>query len=185
MNRPSQPAHHVRAVILLLTVIALGAGCTRQDIRHSVSIDRNTRVALMPITNYSQTPQAGEQAESIVTSLWVTERGRPLVTYPTAQMSELPPINDQVRFENARGWLAQQDVSYYLTGTVQEWRYKSGLDGEPAVSVTLRLYRPDGTLVWSAQSSRAGWDRESVGMTAQKLLRKQIRALLDRNGDNE
>lgn len=165
------------AALMIAAVVTLGVGCTSQDIASSATIGAGSRVALMPIVNYSQAPQAGEAAESMVTSLWLSETGRPLLVYARPQGSELPPIDDGERFEAARGWLAGQDVDYYLTGSVQEWRYKTGLDGEPAVGLTLRLHDADGRLVWSAQGSRSGWDRESLASTAQKLLREQIRAL--------
>lgn len=171
-----------RAATLVLIAAALLAGCTSQDIASRGAIEPGSRVALMPIVNYSQAPQAGEAAESMVTSLWLSETGRSLLVYERPPGSELPPIDDGERFERARDWLATQDVDYYLTGSVQEWRYKTGLDGEPAVGVTLRLHDTDGRLVWSAQGSRAGWDRESLASTAQKLLREQIRAL-DRAGE--
>lgn len=166
-----------RTIALVLAAAALGVGCTSQDIASSGAIGPGSRVALMPIVNYSQSPQAGEAAESMVTSLWLSETGRPLLVYERPQESGLPPIDDRERFEAARGWLAGQDVDYYLTGSVQEWRYKTGLDGEPAVGLTLRLHDTEGRLVWSAQGSRSGWDRESLTSTAQKLLREQIRAL--------
>ncbi len=59
-----------------------------------------------------------------------------------------------------------------------EWSYKAGLDGEPSVSLTLRLLdlHNDRT-VWHAAGSRSGWSRESVGTVAQTLVERLIGAL--------
>ena len=36
-------------------------------------------------------------------------------------------------------WLNTQQADYVLSGSIEEWRYKAGLDGEPVVALTLLL----------------------------------------------
>ena len=56
-------------------------------------------------------------------------------------------------------------------GSVEEWRYKVGVDGEPAVGITLQLIDlPSGAVIWTASGSKTGWSREGLTATAQKLL---------------
>lgn len=58
-----------------------------------------------------------------------------------------------------------------MTGTVNEWRYKVGLDGEPAVSVTLKLIdMRNGRVIWSAVGSKMGSSRSSLGNVGQRLI---------------
>jgi len=65
---------------------------------------------------------------------------------------------------------------YIVTGTINEFRYKTGIDGEPAVSITLFVYETkSGKIIWTASASDAGWSYESLGTVAQKLLNKLIK----------
>ena len=60
---------------------------------------------------------------------------------------------------------------YGVTGSVEEWRYRSGIDGEPAIGLTVEVIDiATGKVLWSGTGSRAGWGREVLTGTAQKLL---------------
>ncbi|MGQ9686803.1 MAG: penicillin-binding protein activator LpoB, partial [Thiobacillaceae bacterium] len=53
-----------------------------------------------------------------------------------------------------------------------EWRYKIGVDGEPAVGLTLQVIDlVNGKVVWTASGGRSGWSREALSAVAQKLVR--------------
>lgn len=61
---------------------------------------------------------------------------------------------------------------------MSEWRYKVGVDGEPAVGITLQVIDvPSGNVIWSATGSRTGWSRDAVSAVAQKLLRELLSPL--------
>lgn len=167
----------IKVSALMLVVITAVAACSNAVIDRRFELQSNQSVVLMPITNLGQTPQAGEIAEAIFESLWLQRQLPKLEVYPrrAAYTEELPPLNDQRRFDNAKAWLAQQSADYYVTGTVTEWRYKSGLDGEPAVGLSLKIYDAHtDVLVWSASSARSGWDRESLSAAAQKVIAQQL-----------
>ena len=154
------------------------AGCSVMQAEQSTPLPKDAQWALLPVVNYSQTPQAGEGAESIVATL-ARARGLKLAHYPVKneQGDALPVLDDSVRYRNALRWAASQGYRYALTGSVQEWRYKSGLDGEPAVGMTLQVVElPSEEVVWSATGARSGWGRESLSGTAQKVAD----SLLDR-----
>ena len=60
-----------------------------------------------------------------------------------------------------------------------EWRYKSGLDGEPAVGVAMHVVDiRSGETLWSGSYSRSGWSRESLSGTGQKVISKLVDGLL-------
>ena len=62
-----------------------------------------------------------------------------------------------------------------MSGSVEEWQYKNGLDGEPAVGLSLRvLDARTGQVLWSNSGARAGWSRESLAGSAQKVLNTLI-----------
>jgi TolB-like protein len=75
-------------------------------------------------------------------------------------------------------WARGERARYALTGTVDEWRYKVGVDGEPAVGITLQVIEvQSGNVIWSAAGSRTGWSRDAVSAVAQKLLRQLLSPL--------
>ena len=71
-------------------------------------------------------------------------------------------------------------IHYGVTGSVVEWRYKSGLDGEPAVGIAMHVIDiHSGDTVWSGSFSRSGWSRESLAGTGQKVIDKLVTGLLN------
>jgi hypothetical protein len=59
-----------------------------------------------------------------------------------------------------------------MTGAVDEWRYKVGVDGEPAVGLVLQVIDlGTGNVVWTATGARSGWSREALSAVGQKLMR--------------
>lgn len=156
--------------ILPCLALLLGA-CTTAQVGDTVTLASNSRVALMPLVNHAQTPLAGEKAEDIVASLWQQRQLPKLSRYPRQAQADLPPLDDQYRLTQAQKWLAGQQVGYVLSGTIEEWRYKAGLDGEPVVAVTLNLTKlGEDTPVWTGTIAKSGWGRDSLAATAQDVL---------------
>ena len=104
-------------------------------------------VAVATFENHTQTPDAGKRAASFATGVL-----------------------------RAQGYRVAANARYVLRGEVNEWRYKVGVDGEPAVSVTLRLVdKATHRVRWSAVASGNGWSDASLGTTAQRLFEETLR----------
>jgi len=155
------------------------SACAVTDVGRAPAIARGDTVAVLPIANYTETPQAGLRAEAIAASLLQAGGNANLKQYP-------PNLNPETLFEPAEResvgraleWARGEKARYALTGAVQEWRYKVGVDGEPAVGISLQLLEvSSGQVVWSATGSQSGWSRESLSGTAQKLLRRLLAPL--------
>ena len=85
---------------------------------------------------------------------------------------------EDVTLEKALAWARGNGLRYGLTGSVDEWRYKVGVDGEPAVGVSLQLLDiTTGAVVWTATGSKSGWSREALSAVAHKLLDELSRPL--------
>src|SRR5690606_14601028 len=95
--------------------------------------------------------------------------------YPAAPAGNfLVTANGQVQ-QAALDWASQQNARYAVYGSVQEWRYKTGLDGEPAAGVTLSIVDlSQQRVVWTGSGARTGWSREAVAGVAQELVAKLI-----------
>lgn len=163
-----------RFIFLGLCVLAL-AGCTTA-IRSSVDAEPlapNARWALLPVVNNTDTPQAALAAEAMLEHHLLSRGvGNNLLHYPVAMSRDslFEPAERKVS-EEAQKWAREQGVRYALTGSVEEWRYKVGLDGEPVVGLTLKVIDlSTGRTVWSASGAQTGWSRNSLAAVAQTLV---------------
>jgi hypothetical protein len=64
-----------------------------------------------------------------------------------------------------------------LTGSVDEWRYKVGVDGEPVVGVALSIIDlANGETLWTGSGGKSGWSREALSAVARQLMRRLIQS---------
>ncbi|MBO9471893.1 hypothetical protein J7355_17510 [Endozoicomonas sp. G2_2] len=158
------------ASLFALALITL-SGCAVTDVHRSQQLDANARWALLPIANYAETPQAGERAEAILTTLLHQQGVSQLTPAPRTNNGGLPEFDQAAALDQAVTWARNQGYRYGVTGAVEEWQYKTGLDGEPAVGISLRVIDVNtGATVWSASGSKAGWGYATVSGTAQQLM---------------
>jgi len=174
---------HVKArVIRMMTGFLMAwllAACSVHDIPDGVSFDAGQRWALLPILNYSEEPLAGERAEAMLDTLLRMRGVDKLTHYPTLDNGDfMPELNERKRLEQSLAWARSQGFRYGLTGIISEWRYKSGLDAEPAVGITLQIVDiVTGQVVWSTSGARSGWGRESLSGNAQKVMRSLVESI--------
>lgn len=160
---------------LLMIFMIVVAGCqSTQSERQDSGIATDSDVVLLPFLNRSETPLAGERAEAIALSVLRSRGMDGLQTYELPiEGNGLPILDDGKRLADARQNALDSGASHALTGSVEEWRYKSGLDGEPAVGLSLRLVDLESNeVLWSGSAARSGWSRSSLAGTAQKVLQE-------------
>jgi TolB-like protein len=169
--RPAPPVRPRRGALVALAALSLAA-CATVTVPPPPAVDRAAPWALLPMVNHTETPQAGLRAEAILESLLRARGITDLRRYPTALSGDaLFEPSERKGVDAALGWARTQGARYAVTGTVDEWRYKVGVDGEPAVGFTLQLIEVgSGRVVWSAAGGRTGWSREALSAVAQQLL---------------
>ena len=87
-------------------------------------------------------------------------------------------LDDRQRYERALKKAGQSGARFGVTGAIHEWRYKTGLDGEPAVGLTLQVVElPSGRVIWTASGARTGWGYANVSGTAEKLVMQLLKGL--------
>ena len=163
----------------LACVLAGTSACSTIAVGRAPSLERNAKWAILPFVNQTETPQAGQRAEAITETLLRTEGISNLKHYPSALNTEtlFEPM-DRKQADAALAWARGENVRYAITGSVDEWRYKVGIDGEPAAGVALQLIDvASGEVVWAASGGSTGWSRESLSGVAQKLIGKLLRPL--------
>lgn len=160
----------------LSIVMILASACTTIDTASSPVLDRDAKWVVLPFVNATETPLAGQRAEAVAQGLVQSFGVADIQRYPqTMQDETLLEAGQGKSQEQALSWAKGQGARFALTGTVQEWRYKVGVDGEPAVGVSLQILDlNDGRIVWSGVGAKSGWSRESLAAVAQKLLKSML-----------
>ena len=126
---------------------------------------QNITITLFRLNNYTDTPRAGLRASNILEGLLLS-KGYVVTSHFS---KKTPSINKAKKIAKGDG------SKYFIYGGVSEWRYKTGIDGEPAVSLQTSLYETENSqLVWSATGADSDWGNASIGTTAQDLLLEMI-----------
>jgi TolB-like protein len=162
-----------RRLLTAGALLAATAGCSTIDVAPRADLDRSARWAVLPLANQTETPGAGQRAAAVIEGVLhtrgITQLARPPATLGAESLFE--PA-DAASADKALAWARSADVRYAVTGTVTEWRYKVGVDGEPAVGLSLQVIDlGSGRTVWAATGGRSGWSREALSAVAQKLVR--------------
>jgi hypothetical protein len=172
ISRSDRSALH--AFVLAATLAFLsGCGSTVKRVESAGVLELARPWAMLPVVNYSETPQAGERVEAMLDTVLRKEGVVSLARYPPIKEDDAHlVVSERQRYEESLAWArAQQTFAYGVTGSVEEWRYKSGLDGEPAVGLTVNVVDlATGQVVWSASGSRLGAPGESLSGAALVLL---------------
>lgn len=165
--------------LLLLGGCASSAAVSAVTIRHETGLGER-RWVLLPLMNYSEAPHADEGARAIVSTLLRARGIKTLVEPPaaTAPDQPMPDLDGRLRLENAIAWGKREKFAVGLTGSVNEWRYRSSSDGFPAVGVSLSLVDIEsGQVLWTASGARSGSAGSTVTGTAQQLLQELLAGL--------
>ncbi|RMA97657.1 hypothetical protein CLV39_0277 [Hydrogenothermus marinus] len=113
-------------------------------------------IVVYPFENFSQTPYAGVKAASLTKGILLSKGFKVVDGYIFD--------GENIKLKSIKNF------DYKLTGKVIEWRYKTGIDGEPAVSLYIQIKNKNGHLIWSATGSKSQWGHKSVSLTAQELI---------------
>ncbi|WP_334190090.1 penicillin-binding protein activator LpoB [Noviherbaspirillum sp.] len=161
--------------------LALLGACTTMDAGPPPKLESNARWTVLPFVNHTETPQAGLRAESIAENLLRAGGVSKLTRYPASLNTEtlFEPMDRKQR-DAALEWARRENIRYALAGGVDEWRYKVGIDGEPAVGLTLQVIDvSSGDVLWASAAGGTGWSREALSALAQKLLRGQLAPVIN------
>ena len=149
-------------------------GCSSHLTKKEVQLSSNKIYAIGSFWNYTETPMAGLRAASIVESV-ASKNG--VKIYSLIQGSDEMTQNDnkidflKKEIEHAKALKSD----YLITGEVQEWRYKTGIDGEPVVSYTIKIIQlNDGTTQFNGVGAKSGWGHKSIGVIAQEIAQELL-----------
>ncbi len=168
--------------LMLATACMLGlSACASVDSTPAPALEASAGVAVLPLANFTETPDMGRAAQAIAVNT-LRQLGHASVTAMASTDNAASfDASAQPNLEQGLDWARAQHAKYALTGAVEEWRYKVGVDGEPVVALSFELRElPSGRVIWSATGSRTGWSRSGLGATAQRLVGKLLAPLAAR-----
>lgn len=156
----------------LVLGMSLIQACSTLHTTPTTNLDKKAQWVLLPSINNTETPQAGARLDSITASLLRVHGVSSVTSYnATANSDAVFELADRRNQENALTWAKKSGAKYAVAGSVDEWRYKVGLDGEPAAGITLNVIDLEsGQVVWSGTAAKTGWSREAVSAVAQKVV---------------
>lgn len=172
----------LRGGLVLLAVVAPGCGVvTQSQLPGSARLDSQAQWAILPLGNHTETVMAGQRAEALLEPLLRARGVRHVVRSPavasTLETTLAEPSNPKAQ-DQALAWARANSIRYVVTGSVDEWRYKIGADGEPAVGLVLQVTDLNsGEVLWSAAGGKTGWSREALSAVAHKLVAELLRGL--------
>ncbi len=170
---------------VVLTAAALLSACETMTSSSRASLFTSEKWALLPIENFSSTPLAGDSAKALVET-HLRSRGVTVIDeYKSSEEQSLLSILDSgVQLQNAKKWAIENGYRYAVTGKVQEWRYKNGVDNEPAVGLSLKFTDlGTGNVLWQASASRTGWGYSNLTSVASKTVGDLVNELRIRRGN--
>ncbi len=167
----------------LVIGLSLLQGCsTLHTTPKTTKLDTSAQWVLVPSINNTETPQAGARLDSITASLLRVNGVSQLSVYQSNTNNEsLFDLADRRNQEQALNAVKSTGAKYAVAASVDEWRYKVGLDGEPAAGVTVNIIDlSTGQVVWSGTAAKTGWSREAVSAIAQKTVDQLLKNALSR-----
>ncbi|ACR30067.1 hypothetical protein [Burkholderia glumae] len=165
-----------------LAATLLLAGCGTLKSTAAPALQAHDAVAVGSIANYTETPSAGQSAASIAANVLRADGLADVRLAPDdAGSNALFDTAQRSDGQQKLAWARSRQIRYVLSGSVEEWRYKTGVDGEPVVGLTFELTDVNtGKVVWSATGTRSGWSRSSLAGVATGLIEKVLAPLAPR-----
>ncbi len=163
-----------RYLVAGVAAVVLSA-CSSYNLPDSPALSAGKQWVVMPFSNFSGSAFASEQAEEIAASVLKEEEVN-VKLYQVTDINALDTVLDpSIKSKAAQKWLSNQGADYILTASVAEWRYKSGLDAEPAVGITLKVIdAKTNQVLWQGTGARSGWGRENLAQTGMEVISEII-----------
>lgn len=190
----------------LWLIIAAAGGCAMIDVKAEGRITTRNGWVLLPVQNLGETHLAGERVEELLTALLRIQNNVELTPYTGAGSGakgaaargvaasgagkdaksakasreadgELE-LDERQHYERVVAWARECRFTYGIGGSVQEWRYRAGTEGEPAVGLTLRVVElTSGRIVFTSAGASPTPGRGSLSGATQELLRAMLKKL--------
>ena len=162
-----------KKIILLITLLLFTA-CSSIVHKKVTALASNKTYAITSFWNYTETPMAGLRAASIVESVLSQEN---ITLHSLIDDSDDIALKQgkQKLFKLQKEQAKAMGVDYLITGNVQEWQYKTGIDAEPVVSYSIKVIDlSSNAIVFNGVGAKSAWGHKSIGVVAQEIAKDLI-----------
>jgi len=161
-------------ISVLAVIIAVIVSCSSVDVSKKGNIVKNARVIILPFENNTETPYAGIRAAKIAEGVFSAQGFNVAHNIYKQKEYTSEEIKNMLKEAKINGY------RYAVVGSVNEWRYKTGIDGEPAVSLSITIIDLSTEApVFSGVASKSGLGYSSIGVLAQELLNEIVSSVRD------
>ncbi|MDD2710429.1 MAG: hypothetical protein PHV34_20815 [Verrucomicrobiae bacterium] len=160
-----------RLLLSGLLMVLCGCASTVEYGGRKEIADLQGRVCLAPFENATDDEHAGRAFTELFGTAMM-ERGVELIQLSKTASEDPGAAVDYLH-------LAKEKKAVYLVaGAVHEYRYKTDLDGDPAVGVTIRIVEVSSKkTVWQASGSNVGVGFSSLTSAAQEVVGDIVRRM--------
>ncbi len=151
--------------LLIVPLLLFFFSCTQIN-RAPVTVPKKERCVILPFSNLSDTPLAGERVAAILYGV-MKSKGYNVDLYFSPKEADYTKQEIE-KLEKK----AETKFNCVIGGSVNEWRYKVGIDGEPAVSITYTVKNTKTGDITSGTVSGTDWGHKSLGLLTQELFNK-------------
>ncbi len=131
-------------------------------------IPRDGEIAVLPFQNNTDTPLAGQRVRNILANILYIKGFK----VKTISLEDEDYINQKKAYEISK----KLRTKYFIFGSVNEWRYKTGIEAMPTVALEFRVFRrEDKRVVYVASGAKNGGGGDSLGSLTQELILELIR----------
>ncbi len=163
-------------------LLSLLTSCASYQVNPSsnIRLEPDAVVAILDFNNNTQTPQANEAAASITANILRAKGFSQLVIYqPSKQNTIIPGLESPPPIAEQLQWAKEHHAQYALMGSVNEWQYKVGLDGEPVIGLTLQVTDLEqNKIIWSSVGSMHGTGRQALAVSGQNLINNMLASVM-------
>jgi len=160
--------------LILVFFILLFTNCSSIVNKNSIYLPKDKIYAISSFWNYTETPMAGLRASSIIEGV-ISKKNLKTISLigGSEEMESAKSRESFIQEQKAKA--LSMGASYLIIGSVQEWRYKTGIDGEPVVSYTLKIIDlKSGQTLFNGVGAKSGWGHKSIGVVAQEIAQELI-----------
>ncbi len=153
-------------ILVMFGLLLFLFGCSGATISSTNGfLPKQSRVALVAFDNYTDTSQAGFRAANLLEGILLS-RGFVVLNLLKENTGNLS-LTEKIKIAK------KYKADYLITGGVSEWRYKAGIDVQPAISLSIKAIDLDSYgIIWSSTGSDQGGN--SIGTAAQSLMNAMI-----------
>lgn len=159
------------SVIMLFMSFILSSSCSTVVNKIDSKLEKKRVFVILPFENNTETPLAGIRVSSMVEGVAISKG------YNVKSDLYFKESKDytSTEIDNLLRELREKEVDYVITGSVNEFRYKTGIDGEPAVSIVIKVIDiKSSKTVLVGTGSKTGWSHESITTVAQKAINRLL-----------